>query len=261
MTEYYIRQPDSEDARGPFDLQKIADLVEAKQADKTTLYYDEEQDDWLPVWENIQMREVLFPEKKSLSLKAKEAVKNPLNVDNLPEVSVNSMLAAAEGTSKETKHLKAKQKSLSKAGSVSLPAISVMLLFLTVTSVFADQRGIAEIWDTFDLTLFFTYPSLIFALFDGFAILCCLLGATEIYPFIRARALIALGYFGYTFWAWQDFPKFILMATSCLALYLCTISRSFVIISIIAIIGIIAAAFLTYSTMGGAIPYLDSMTF
>ncbi len=45
--EYYIRAPDSEDARGPFNMEKLSSLVEIDQVDKETLYYDDEKEEWL----------------------------------------------------------------------------------------------------------------------------------------------------------------------------------------------------------------------
>ena len=69
--EYYVRKPDSENARGPFDLEKLISLAEAGQIDRQSLYYDEKSEGWKPIGGSPELCAKLFPEKTKLSLKKK----------------------------------------------------------------------------------------------------------------------------------------------------------------------------------------------
>jgi hypothetical protein len=71
--EYYVRKPDSENARGPFDLEKLMSLAEAGQIDRQSLYYDEKSEGWKSIGGSQELCAKLFPEKTKLSLKKKGA--------------------------------------------------------------------------------------------------------------------------------------------------------------------------------------------
>lgn len=69
--EYYVRKPDSENARGPFNLDKLKSLAEAGQVDRESLYYDAATENWNKVGDNPELCAQLFPEKVKLTLKKK----------------------------------------------------------------------------------------------------------------------------------------------------------------------------------------------
>lgn len=256
MTEYYIRQPESEDARGPFDLQRIADLVEANQADVSTLYYDEDRDDWLPIVDNFAMREVVFPEKRHLTLKSKDVI-DTVNFmeEETKAVSVDEMLAAAEGKTPETKHLKARQQLAEKAASLTLPALGIMLLLITVSLIYPKWEAIELLWKDPSVMNLMQHPWLLIGFMDAFLMLCCFLSVTDAFPLIRFRVMLGLGYFGYLYWAWQDIPSMAATITASLAIYLCTASLNFFVICLAMISGIAASgalAFLAIQSVLGA---------
>lgn len=247
-TEYYIRQPESEDARGPFDLQRIADLVEANQADQSTLYYDEDRDDWLPIMENFEMREIVFPEKRHLTLKSKEVVNSVSDLDEEAghELTVDEMFAAAEGRTEETKHLKTKQKWAEKAASLTLPGLGLMFLLIGVSLLYPKYEVIVALWKDFDVLLFVQNPWLIIGLIDAFLMLCCFLSVSEAFPLIRIRVMLGLGYFGYVYWSWQDFPSMLATIVASIAIYMCTASLNFLVVSLAIIAGIAASGALAF---------------
>jgi len=47
--EYYIRQPDDAEARGPFTLAQLASLVDTGGVDTRTLYFEAGSEQWIPV--------------------------------------------------------------------------------------------------------------------------------------------------------------------------------------------------------------------
>ena len=67
--EYFVRNPDSENARGPFTFEKLFSLAEAGQVDRQSLLYDNASETWKPVGENSELCAKLFPEKKKLTLR------------------------------------------------------------------------------------------------------------------------------------------------------------------------------------------------
>ena len=59
--EYYIRKPDQETARGPYNIEKLQSLAEAGQVDTETLYYDENLETWAAIASNEELRHEIFP--------------------------------------------------------------------------------------------------------------------------------------------------------------------------------------------------------
>ena len=119
MGEYYIRTPAHDESRGQFDLAKLQTLVEADPLNKNTLYYDETKSEGIPVGLKGELNEARFPEKKNLNLKARSEPIAALDDDPAEESAfgVEEILAAADGDTEETPHLKGKQKSFERATS------------------------------------------------------------------------------------------------------------------------------------------------
>ena len=141
--EYYIRSADSDTARGPFSIDKLASLAEADQVDNETLFYREDTEEWLAIGANDELRRQVFPEKKKLGLKAKtDEDMDLLNAeeDEIPAITVDEMLAAAEGDTDETRHVKDKVRLQEKAAAMSIPAIGLIMLVSAFNNVLAPRR-------------------------------------------------------------------------------------------------------------------------
>ncbi len=239
MAEYYIREADSEEARGPYTPERIADLVAAGRASADTLYYDEEREDWCPLSEGKEFQPILHPEEKRIHLKAR-GLPPPIESDESarPPVTVDEMLAAAEGTSAETKHLKAQEKRMNKAASISLPALALMLALCAFIDIFPYWDVVMTIKEERTWSLLLEYPMLILGLVDVFFLLCCLLSATDAFPLIRVRAMLGLGFFTYIYWAWGELPQSLAVAVGSLALYVCTVTLNLYAMILFAVLGI-----------------------
>ena len=61
MSHYYIRIPEQDESRGPFDIPKLETLAEAGQINPNTLYYDVEREEWIPIALNDALRSKVFP--------------------------------------------------------------------------------------------------------------------------------------------------------------------------------------------------------
>ena len=110
MRDIYIRELDSTDARGPFDIEKLVSLAEASQISPATYYYDHESEEWRQIESNAELKQAIFPESKRIQLKTRTKEHRNQQDEQRPQVSVEEMLAAAEGETSDTKHLKSKKK-------------------------------------------------------------------------------------------------------------------------------------------------------
>jgi len=204
--EYYIRHADSDSAKGPFDLDKLMTLADAGQVTLETEYYDDELESWVKIDASEEMKGKVFPEKKKLSLRAKDSF-DSLNKEDedgeKPAISVEDMLAAAEGESEETQHLRDKQRWEERAAAVSVPTIATILLVSALSYIYPSWDMIQGLIDgeTGAVQRLFLRPLVFLGAFDLIMAALMYLNATEIFPLLRFRAMFGLGYFGFTYWA------------------------------------------------------------
>ncbi|WOO43538.1 hypothetical protein [Rubellicoccus peritrichatus] len=252
MSEYYIRQPEENEARGPYTIPKITDLIESGKADRETLYYDEDREDWIPIVESQSLSDILFPEKKHLNLRAKE-VADTINADESEArtVTVDEMLAASEGRTEDTKHLKTKGTNMERAAAISLPALGVMMILSAISNIYPGWAIIQLITEEKDYLLLLQHPKLILGCLDAFLALCCFLAVTDAFPVIRFRAMVGLGYFAYIAWSWGDTNQLIAVAVGSIAAFICTITLNLYVMIVCAAAGILGmGALAVFSIMG-----------
>jgi len=208
MPEYYIRQPDTEESRGPFALDRVQSLVEAGQVDEETLYFDDQAQAWRKIVDDPELKAAIFPERTKVTLRKKEKSEMKiLNKDDsaTPSVSVTQMLAAAEGATDETKHTKEKQKWQERAAALSVPGLGVAMLIQALVHIFPNLDLLQRIGENSDYLLLIREPLLLLGLFDLFIALCLFLAVTEIFTLLRLRATAGMGYFGFFYWSlWQN---------------------------------------------------------
>lgn len=247
ISEYYIRQPDSEEARGPYDLGRIGDLIDAGKADISTLYFDEEREDWIALTDNPDFREILFPEKRRLSLRAKE-IADRLNADSdgEDEVSVADLLAAAEGKSDDTRQVNALQIAQTQAAGIGMMSIGISLVVSAVFCIlplFSSAQILISEGRFLELLL---KPLLILGLADLFFALCCFLSATDIYRLIRIRMAIGIGFFGYVFWATGEPVSAVVAMIASLSVAIITISVNLGLVIFCSLLALAGFGYLVY---------------
>jgi len=236
--EYYVRPPDSDSARGPFDLDKLVTLAEAGQVTRETLYYDERLESWAAIGSNDELELLVFPKQKKLTLKAKDSDSiNSLNAneDELDAVTVDDLLAAAEGDSEETRHLKEVVKWQNRAASLAVPVLTIVCLVSALTYIYPSWSIVQRLLDGEPnaIAAVFQTPLLILGALDLLFTICLLLSATEIYPLLRFRALIGFGFFGILFWAHSltgdptGLPLLGCVSAYGLGAYTCTLTLNF----------------------------------
>lgn len=142
--EYFIRKPGDEEARGPYDIGKLQSLAEADKLDRDTLYYNETQEKWEALSLNEGLCAEVFPKPKTLTLKKKSKIEllNKQDDDesegrgtSQDKVRVEDMLAAAEGYTEETRHLKDHERSAERAASISPLALGTVMAVSAVALI------------------------------------------------------------------------------------------------------------------------------
>ncbi len=253
MAEYYIQEPGSDEAKGPYDPSRIADLMEAGKASEQTLYYDEDREDWLPLMECEEIRNAVNPQQKALGLRPKDVAEDSLNQEDelLPEQRVDDMLAAAEGNTEETRHLKKRARQAETAAAISLPALAVMMLMAAIVNVWPNVSVINAIQDNGEWGQLISHPLLVVGVFDLFLTLCCILSVTDAFPLIRFRAMLGFGFFTYVFWSWGDTNMMVAVALGSIAAWVCTVTLNLYAMIAGAVLGIIGMGAVAAMTVLG----------
>ena len=238
--EFYVRGVNDTEARGPFTLEQLVTLGDSGQIDIETLYYDAATEQWAVIGSNLELKNSVFPQKKKLSVKPKEHVAG-LNVakEDQRAITVEGMLAAAEGRTEETKDKRRFAQTQLVCARIGLYTALVALLASAAALVLPS----IEIVVAMDYAKALRHPLLLVGLVDVICVLLLALGMTAIYPFVRFRAMFGIGFLGTLFWL-QDQPLLaVAVAVGSIGLYLCTVFLSYA--------SIITAALLALAGLGG----------
>ena len=218
--EYYIRNESDTEARGPFDIEQLVSLAENGQVTDDTVYYDGEAEQWVSVGSDAELKSQLFPEKKKLTVKAREDIPslNETEETVLP-IEVADMLAAAEGRTEDTKDKKDVSEDLARAAKIGMQCSTAAVLI----------SGLALISPSIDTIVAGNYPKLlqqpfvILGAVDLFIFICLMLQAAAIYPFVRFRAALGAGFLGIFFYTQGDAQTALAAVAGSVGLYFSTI--------------------------------------
>ncbi|WP_269526408.1 DUF4339 domain-containing protein [Coraliomargarita parva] len=248
MSDYYIRTPEDNESRGPFDVTKLRTLAEAGQLSENTLYYDEDKEEWIPIALNEALRLEIFPvrEKLKLSLKEREASQNTSERDGENTVEVEDLLEAADGNTEQKRHLKKKEKSYQRAAALSSSGLGLMVLFSAVSLIMPHFAMVSQAIEEEAYATVVNYPFLMLGFFDFLMAIFLFLAVTEVYPLLRGRAMLTLGFGVYVGWALGDPLLMIASGGAGAGIFLATISRGLPSMLIALILGLGGNGFLAY---------------
>jgi hypothetical protein len=241
--EFYIRNAGATEARGPFTQEQLSSLAEAGQVVLDTLYYESVSEKWIPIGANADLKTALFPEKKKLNVKASIHVAT-INVEheNQAPISINDMLDAAEGRTSDTKHAKDPAIARGRAAKIGLYACT---LFLFVAAAAEILPSIDELL-ALNLDKILAQPLIFLGALDLILSLLLLLQMVTLYPLVRFRAALGLGFMGFLFWVRGDAQPLLAIAAGSVGLYFCTIFLDFMLLGIsvgLGLAGILAFAY------------------
>ncbi len=227
--EFYIRSASETEAHGPFTQEQLASLAEAGRIDLQTLYYEATNEQWVAIGINPELKEALFPEKKRLTVKPKETIVS-LNTGNKtnPPITVDDMLAAADGRTKDTKSKRDITIAMQRAADIGRHATTAMLFI----------SGLSLLLPSIDSLISLDYQKLIvepYVWLGGADLFLCLLlglGVVSSYPFVRFRTMLGLGLMGVLFWSGGDLYPLIVVGAGSIGIYLTTIFLSYIALGI-----------------------------
>jgi hypothetical protein len=265
MSDYYIRTPDKDESRGPFDVSKLNTLAEAEQINPNTLYYDEDKEEWLPIALNEELHAQVFPKREKLSLKINTGEPGPAKAKaekKTGDIKVEAMLAAAEGdTAEKRKHTKRK-KSLHRTASSAAVVLAIMMLFSSLFMVLPLVPELGRILDANGPAFILNYPTLLLGIFDLIMSILLLLSVTEVYPLLRGRAMLGLGFGGYVGWAIGDPWLMGLTVAAGLGIFLGTLAQQVRTLVLAGLLGIGGHAYLAYLALNGRFDgFFESVVF
>lgn len=242
MTDYYIRTPEQDESRGPFNISKLLTLAEAGQVTENTLYYDEEKEEWLPIALNEELKAQVFPKSESLKLRIGESSEDEISSDDSTDdggIDVKNLLKAAEADTEETRHLKRSQKSFERAVALASMTLGLMMILSSISFFIPHLDAIQGAVNEGNYANLVNYPFLLVGVFDLVMAVLLLLSVTEIYPLIRGRSMLGFGFGVYVGWALGDPLIMLAFGLGGAGVFLATISQrlSLMILSIVMGIG------------------------
>lgn len=247
--EYFIRGPEEETARGPYGIDELVTLAEANRLTPEHYYFDPRMESWALIQTNEDLKNKIFPEKKKLSLRKKSEEEISLlndEEDDEEAVRVDEMLAAAEGHTKETKHVRTKRMWEDRTAAMSVPILGSLLIVSALSVLYPSWNIINGILNEQEgaVQMLFQRPVVFLGALDLIMGIFLFLNATEIFPLIRFRAMIGSGFFTVVHASafLNGDPQAFWLALCSLGfgvgLYTCTITLRFYLMAVAAIIGI-----------------------
>jgi hypothetical protein len=249
--EYFIRGPEEETASGPFTIDALVTLAEAGKLTHDHFYFDPKMESWVAIRSNEALLAEVFPEKKRLSLRRKTAEEiHSINIEEgSAPVRVEEMLAAAEGQTHETKHVRTRRMWEERTAGIAVPTLGVMLLISALSVLYPSWSIILMLLDNEEgaIQMLFQHPVVFLGALDLLMGAFLLLNATEIFPLIRFRAMLGAGFFAVLYAAnyLNGDPNGLWMALASLAfgfgLFTCTLTLNFSLMAVSASVGIAGA--------------------
>jgi len=233
--EFYIRNASETEAHGPFTQEQLVSLAEAGKVDPQTLYYEAGTEQWISINANNELKAAVFPEKRRLTIKPKDRI-DSVNVGSelAPPLSVNDMLAAAEGRTHETRDKRDKTIIYERAARLGRYAC-IAMLFLSMGGLLTPS---IEQLVAFDVQSLISQPYVYFGVCDLFLMFFLMLGAMNLYPVVRFRCALGVGFLGVIFWCQGQVVPVITLTAGAIGLYLSTIFVSYVALALASGIGL-----------------------
>jgi hypothetical protein len=268
MADYYIRTPDREESRGPFDASQLLTLAEAGQITENTLHYDETKEEWIPIALNEQLKADVFPDREKLSLKVNQSKGDASDAEASDAskeqggIHVTDMLAAAERISGDTLHLKKKEESFEKAAALSTTGLGLMMMLSAIALLAPQFEAVNEAISAQEVSTIVNYPFILVGLFDFLMAIGLFLAVTEIYPVLRGRGMLTFGFGIYIGWALGDPIIMLASAAAGFGIFYATISRSYSSMLLAIALGVGGNGVLAYlSIIGHFAGFFDSVYF
>jgi hypothetical protein len=244
--EFYIRNETDTEARGPFTIEQLSSLIDSSQVTPTTLFYDATAEQWTPIEQDTSLKGTLFPEKRKFTMRVAEK-RDPLAKERgtSSPIMINDMLAAAEGRTSETKGHKDPNEAMARAAGTGRWAAIIALIVAAAGELLPSY----DIIMAMDPAKIVANPLVILGAVDLFMAVILALGVVALYPVIRFRAALGLGFLGFIFFAHGQLDLILALAAGSLGLYCCTIFVRYLPVVISAVLAIGGFAFVSWKLL------------
>lgn len=261
--EYYIRKPDDSKIRGPYTVEKLQSLAEIDQLPVDSLVYLEEQEKWVRLNESEELFGQIFPEKKKVGLRSGLQLKGRAVEEEektRKAVNIDEMLAAAEGETPETEHVRARERDAERAAALAIPFIGFVMLISALCHLIPGLPLFVRLLEERDFLGLASQPLLLVGILDLILAGLLFLGVTKVYVLVRIRVMIGFGYFGLLAWSrWQlgDPEGFLVLLTitaGTWGVFLCTLAkRTWLMLpaGLLGLFGILGYAWFVLQRVGG----------
>ncbi len=223
MSKYHIKAPDSEHVEGPFSVDQLRELSSAGILGRETLIRQGGSGGFSPLgddpalWDEVRERpkstlKLRKPEPPQVPKPGKSAKGTMMKKNRAAPAAVapsegagdvNDMLAAAEGKTEQTRHIQRLRKSRQRAVSLLLPGLVLMLLGSVAFVVHPEWSAIVDMFKSADYSFDILLSNwiLLFAITDLILAIGIGLGQAGLFPLLRFRAGLGLGFFTYLFYS------------------------------------------------------------
>ncbi len=242
--EFYIRQASETEARGPYSLEQLISLAETGSVTVETLYYDPSAEKWALISDNPEIRAGVFPEKRKLTVRPKDNAGglNKTKVERLAPITVDDMLAAAEGRSEDTKDKQSSEIAASRAAAIGMWSVVVCFVLSAAGGMLPAVDALVSL----DPAKLARQPLAILGVIDLVLAVFISLGMVNLYPLVRFRAACGFGFFGIVFFLQGSNVPLLAAAAGSVGMYLCTVFISTMPVIVSAALGIGGLGYVAY---------------
>jgi hypothetical protein len=240
--EYYIREASENEARGPYNIEQLVSLAETGQVTLETLWYDPTAEDWALIGSSDSLRSALFPEKRKLRMKAKEVTPMVKNADSMAPITVEDMLAGAEGRTSDTKDKIDPKIMQAHAARIGMWSAVACLVLARAGEILPAADAIAAM----DVGKVLAQPLAFLGALDLFMAVMLGLGVVQFYPMVRFRAALGLGFFGFIFYTQGASIPMLAVCAASVGMYFATVWVDMLPILIVSALGVAGSAGTAY---------------
>jgi hypothetical protein len=238
MQEIYIRNATDTEAKGPYGAEQLVSLAETGGITAETLIYDATTEQWVALSTNAELMAMAFPEKKKLGLKAKEIKTLNKEDPNAKAITVDDLLAAAEGRTDDTSDKKDPEIAMARAAKVGMWSIILTFVISAAGEILPGVDALLSM----ETDQIIAHPLVLLGAVDVVLAVLLGLGMVSLYPFVRFRAALGFGLVGFMFYVQGHSLGLIEIAVASGGLYLCTIFVSLLPVIIAAAASVLGAA-------------------
>lgn len=233
--EFYVRNINDTEARGPFTLEQLSSLAEAGQIANDTYYYDAKTEQWLTLATNDELKAKIWPEKRKLGFKEKEfKAVNVEPAEGSKPITVQQFLDAAEGKTDDTKGKKDKSLEMMRAAMLGTRGAAVIMFISAVALMLPGLDALMAL----DVEKLLAKPLILLGALDLILGILLMLGVITLYPFVRFRAVFGLGFLGFILWSQGNPTAIVALAAGSVGLYFSTIFLSYLPLAVALLAGI-----------------------